>query len=184
MLAVEGPVVVRVPHLVGDLEGFFEALEALLERGEGHAESVVLAVEPGGADAEPGAAAGEDVEGGDLLRQDARVAIGDAGDHGAEADAGRLAGEVAEGGVGLEHVVFGGADHGDLEVVVHDPDGVEPGGFGGGGDFGELRAEPGGAAGPGEVGDLKSDFHSVFLPTAQPWRWFREAAAGRRRALL
>ena len=57
MLAVERPVVIRVPHLVGDLQRLLQALEALLQRREWDAQPLVLAVEPGGADAQPGASA-------------------------------------------------------------------------------------------------------------------------------
>ena len=62
MLAFERAVVVVVPHLVGDLERVLEPLEALLQGRKRHAEAHVLALEPGGADAEPGAAAGEHIQ--------------------------------------------------------------------------------------------------------------------------
>ena len=45
----------------------------------------MLLLEPGGADTELGAAAGEDVERGDRLGQQARVTVGDAGNQEAEA---------------------------------------------------------------------------------------------------
>ncbi len=64
---------------MGDPEGFFEALEAFFEGGEGDAEAEVLALVPTCAEAEPGAAAREDVEGGDGFEEDAGVAVGDAG---------------------------------------------------------------------------------------------------------
>ena len=84
MLAVERAVVAR-PHLVGDAQRLLEPLEALLQRRERHAEARVLLLEPGGADAEVGAAAGQHVERGHRLDEDAGVAVGDAGDHRARA---------------------------------------------------------------------------------------------------
>ena len=72
--------VVGTPHLQADLDSLLEALETLLERRERHSEAEVLALVPGGADAELGSAAGEHVERGDGLRQQARRSIGDAGD--------------------------------------------------------------------------------------------------------
>src|SRR3990170_4846307 len=113
VLALEGTVIVA-PHLVGDLESVFEAFEALLQRREIDTEAMVLAVEPGGADTEPGAATREDVESGRLFDEDAGVPVGDTGDHGAERGFLRLAGDEAEGCVGLEHVEVCRADGWDL----------------------------------------------------------------------
>src|SRR3990170_8382814 len=48
--------VVVAPHLQDDLERLFQPLEPLLQWRERHPQSQVLALEPGGADAEPGAA--------------------------------------------------------------------------------------------------------------------------------
>ena len=55
-----------------------------------------------------GAAAGEHVDRGDGLDEDARVAIGDAGDHRAEAALLCRAGEKGECGVALEHRLSAG----------------------------------------------------------------------------
>src|SRR5438034_11521940 len=86
MLALERPVVVVAPHLIRDLERFFESFEALLQGRERDTEPEMLAFEPGGADAQPGASAGEHVERGDLLEQDSRVAVRDARDHRPQAE--------------------------------------------------------------------------------------------------
>ena len=79
VLPVERPVVVA-PHLVHDLQRLLEPLEPLRQRRERHAERQVLALVPGGADAEHGPAAGQHVERGDDLGEQARVPVGDAGD--------------------------------------------------------------------------------------------------------
>ena len=50
------------PHRVGHLERLLEQLEPLAERREREAEAARLVLVPGGPDAEPGAAAREDVE--------------------------------------------------------------------------------------------------------------------------
>ncbi len=163
MLAFERAVVVRVPHLVGDLQRLFQALEALLKRREGYAQPVVLALEPGGADPQPGAPAGEHVEGRDLLDQDTGVAVGDAGDHRPKRQPLRLSGEITERGVGLQHVVFGGANHRDLEVVVHHPAGIEPGVLSGAGDVRQPSPDLRCASGPGENRDLQADLHGANL---------------------
>lgn len=74
------------------------------------------------ADAEPGPASAEDIEGRHRLGQDTRVAVGDARDEGAELDAGGERRGIRQGGVRLEHVEFWRADHRDLEEVVHHPE--------------------------------------------------------------
>ena len=61
MLARVGPIVVA-PHLQADLDGLFQALESFGGRRKRHAETVVLAVVPGGADAELGTTAGDDAD--------------------------------------------------------------------------------------------------------------------------
>ena len=75
-----------LPHPVGDLERLLEHLEPLAQRREGEAESAALALVPGGADPEPGAAAGQDVERRRRLDPQAWGAVVDAADHQAEAD--------------------------------------------------------------------------------------------------
>ena len=74
------------PHLVGDLQRLLQPLEPLGQRAGTARPAQVLALVPGRADAEPGATAGEHVEGGDGLDEDAGMAIGDAGDERAELD--------------------------------------------------------------------------------------------------
>ena len=82
----------------------------------------MLPLEPAGADAEPGAATGEDVERGDRLDQDAGMVIGDAGDHRAEADAAGDGGGRGQRAVALQHGMLGRADLRDLEIVIHHPE--------------------------------------------------------------
>src|SRR3979411_1840274 len=85
MLAPEGflAAAFAFPHLQADLEGFLEALEALLDRGKGDAEAATLGFVPGGTNPEPRAPGREDVEGGDRLGEDARLVVNDARHHGA-----------------------------------------------------------------------------------------------------
>src|SRR4029079_19737677 len=70
--------------LVRKLQDFLESLEALLEWRQGHAQGMVLLLEPGGADAEEGAPFGQHVQGRHALEQDPRLAICDACDLDAE----------------------------------------------------------------------------------------------------
>src|SRR5215217_7810013 len=63
------------PHLVGDLQGLFQPLEALCGGRKRHAQALGLALVPSRADAEVGAPAREHVEGGDGLQQDARITV-------------------------------------------------------------------------------------------------------------
>src|SRR5438067_4927490 len=71
------------PHLLADLECLLEPLEPLLDWRERDAEAAALRLVPGRADAQPGAPAGEDVESGDRLGEDARLVVDHAGHHGA-----------------------------------------------------------------------------------------------------
>jgi hypothetical protein len=79
----------------------------------------VLALVPGRADTERRAAAGEHVERGDDLGQQAGVAIGHTGDERAELHRGGARGEEAQRRVRLQHRVLGAAVVLHLEVVVH-----------------------------------------------------------------
>ena len=107
--------VVVAPHLEADLQRLLEALEALGQRRERHAEAEVLALVPGGTDAELGPAAREHVEGGDDLGQQPGVAVGDAGDEQpAAACRSVLRGHEAEGRVALEHRVGRGGAAGSI----------------------------------------------------------------------
>ena len=103
VLALERPVVVRVPHLRADLQRLLEALEPLGERRERDAEArgARARTRPRRCPARP--APGEHVERGDGLGEQAGVAVGDARDQQAEVDRGRVGGQVAERRVALEH---------------------------------------------------------------------------------
>ena len=102
-------------------------------RGRPRAARLVLLVP--GADAEPGAAAGQHVERGHRLDQQRGLAEGDRADHGAQAYPLADGGEVAEGGVGLEHRPVGGGVRVGLDEVVGDPQGVHAGLVGRAGDL-------------------------------------------------
>src|SRR4029079_1149348 len=62
-------------HLVRDLEGLLEHLEADAAAREGKTQPLRLLLVPGRADPEPGAAAGQDVQGRGGLHPQARVAV-------------------------------------------------------------------------------------------------------------
>ena len=150
------------PHREADLERFLQALKPLLDRWEWDAEAAALGFVPGRPDAEPGAAAGEHVERGHGLCQDARVAIDRAGHHGAQLHARGDPSHVAEGAVALEHVVVFGAVHADLPEVIHHPDGLEAGLVGRGGDRFDGVAELDRPARPGEVREAEPDLHQPY----------------------
>src|ERR1700686_599615 len=164
-----------LPHGEANLEGLFQPLEAFLHRRKGNAESLAFRLVPGGADAQPGASAGEDVERGDGFRQDAGVAIDGARHHGAELDSRGYPSHVAERAIAFEHLVVFGAVHPDLPEVVHHPDGVEAGVVRGAGNLAERAPEFGRSYGPGEVSDIESDLHGSSgeniseLHEARPW---------------
>ena len=90
VLAVVRPVVVG-PHLPHDLQRLLDPLEPLLQRRERDAEAAVLLLVPGGPEPEHRSPAGEDVEGGHDLGQQAGVPVGDAGHHQLQLDASRCA---------------------------------------------------------------------------------------------
>jgi hypothetical protein len=113
-------------HRAGDPQRVLEALEALAQGRELEAVRTMLVLEPRGADAEPRAPAGDDVERGGGLREQRRVAVGDAADEQPERHARRPRRERAEHHVPLEHVVRLRADPRDLVQVVHHRDRAEP----------------------------------------------------------
>ena len=121
MCAVEGRALLR-EHQAADLQRVLEPLEAFLERREVEPVREVLVLEPGGADAEPGAAAGDDVERRGGFRQQRRVAVGDAADERAERERRGAGGDRGEHRLALEHPVLLGPDAGDLVQVVHQRD--------------------------------------------------------------
>ncbi len=102
-----------------NLERLLEAHEALLERREGDAKSAALRFIPAGADAEPGAAAGQHIQAGDDLDQEAGVAIVDTCRERAQRDAAGHTGQKRQYRVPLQHGQLRRANHADLEVVVH-----------------------------------------------------------------
>jgi hypothetical protein len=69
-----------------DLDAFFQALGALLERREGNPQLLVLRLVPGGPEAELQPALGDAVNGNRLGGKDRRVAVGDPGHQHPEAN--------------------------------------------------------------------------------------------------
>src|SRR5918998_4874500 len=144
------------PHLVGDLQGFFQPLEALGGRGERHTQASGLPLVPSRADAEVGAPAREHVEGGDGLQQNARITVVHAGNQGAELNLLGDARQVVEDVIALEHGFLGFAHPPDLEEVIHHPDACEAGLVGGLSDFCQLRSDRTWGVGPSEAWNLQS----------------------------
>ena len=149
------------PHLQADLDGLLELLETLGDRREPDAEAARLFLVPARADPQPRPAAGQHVQGGDGLGQDARVPVDGPGDERAEPGARRVRGQEAQRGVRLQHFVLGRPDRADLEEVVHDHDVREAGVVRGAGHGGQGGAELFGTSRPGEIGNLKSDLHTI-----------------------
>jgi hypothetical protein len=133
-----------LPHAVGDLERVLEHLEPLAGCGPREPEALGLGLVPGGgADAEPGPAARQDVERRGGLDPQPRAAVVDAADHQPESGALAMGGHEAERRPALEHGLELRARAADLPEVVHHPDGVE-------------ASAVGGADGAGEVGPIAS----------------------------
>ena len=118
-----------------------------------------LLLVPGRADAEPGPAAGEDVERRDALGQQAGLPVDHRGHPGEQLDPRRAGGQVAESGVGLEHLVLGRPDDADLPDMVHDAQLGEARLLRRDRDRGQVSAEPLRAAGPGEIRQVQAKFH-------------------------
>ena len=140
-------------------EGLLEHLEPVAQGREREAEAARLVLVPGGPDAEPRSAAGEDVQRGRGLDPEPRVPVVDAADHEPEPGVLRVRGQEPEGGHAFEHRLLGLADAADLEEVVHDPDRIEAHVVGLAGDPGERRPDGLPASGPGERADLQADLH-------------------------
>ena len=154
VLALEGDGAVGIEEEADDLHGLLEAIQALLQGGEGPAEGGVLALEPGSADADVHAAAAHVVHGRDHLGDEGGVAVRVARHERAQADALGDGGESREEGVGLERrdLIAEVAD-GREEVVV-DPEAGPSARIDGTGDGGDVL--PAG----GVVVELGADLHS------------------------
>jgi hypothetical protein len=116
-----------------------------------------------------GAALADDVQRGDDLGEQRRIAVGVAGHQRAQLDVLGCGRQPAEGGIRLQHRLVGGSEPGQLIEVVHHEDGVEAGRIGFlrlGDDCGEQLFD---ARAVREVGDLKSEFdgHVVHVTTTK-----------------
>ncbi len=125
------------PHPGAELQGVLKQLVAGGRPREGDAETLTLLPVVTGADAQPGAATGEDVQGGHRLRQHGRVPEVDPRGQGHQPDRARVGGEEAEGRVRLQARAFGAAHDRVLPQVVADRDAVEASLVGQRRDFGE-----------------------------------------------
>ena len=143
------------------MERLLEPLEAFGDWRKGNAESLRLGFVPGCTDAQPGPAAGEDVECSDDLGEHPGMAIDRPGDDGEQPHLRGMRSRVTEGGVGLQHLSLGRADRADLEEVVHQSQELESGIVRGSGDSCQVPPQLGWAARPGEVGNLEAEFHAI-----------------------
>ena len=162
VLAVEGDDLVA-EHGPADLHRLLEPVEALAGGGELDPETLVLDVVPGRPDPEHGPPRADDVEGGDDLGQQRRVAVGDPGHHGAQPDAAGARRQATEQRVGLQHGLGGAAQGGELVEVVHHPQRLEARRLGGHGLLGHGLEELVVGHAEGEVGDLESDSHDPIM---------------------
>src|SRR5579864_2600566 len=119
--------VLALPHGQADLQCFLEPLEPFRDWREGNAQPSTLQFVPGGTDPEPGPAAGEDVQGGHRLGEDARIAVDGAGHHGTQLHPLRHRRHEGQRAVALEHLVFRRTEAANLPEVIHDPERIEPG---------------------------------------------------------
>ena len=118
----------------------------------------MLVLVPRRADAKDGPALGDHVEGGDLLREQGRIPVGDSRHQRGELDAAGLRGEGRQRDVRLEHRLGLRADATNLIEVVHHGDEVEACGLGRLGIL-DHPVEQSRAIGAGEreVGHVKSE---------------------------
>ena len=161
---LDGPVVLAgeahplaFDHRQDDLQCLIEFGESFGERAELEAELIVLEFEPAGTDAQHGPPLTDHIQGGDDFRQQRRIAIGVAGDQGAEQYVLSRRRQRAECGIGLQHRLIGGAEHGQLVEVIHHEDRIESRGLRLPGlcDDGWEQLRDRGAV--GEVGDLETE---------------------------
>jgi hypothetical protein len=144
------------PHLQADLEGLFEALEALCGWGKGQTEAPGLLFVPGGPNAKHGPPAGKHVERRDDLGDEARRSVDDARDQGEELNPGGVGGDKAQRRVGLEHLLLHFANVSDLPQVIHDANAIEAGLIAGAGYRRKVVAKAGWPPRKREVGDVQT----------------------------
>jgi hypothetical protein len=160
--ALERPLVVA-PHLQHDLDGLLEPFESLGHRRVRHAEGMMLAVVPGGADAEERPSLAQHVEGRRDLGQKSGVPVGHARDDRSQLHPLGFRGEIAERRVALEHRVVCGLEALHLEEVVHDREpGCSPG-FRGRRGLRDGRCQCLGIAGQREIEEVESEAHTATL---------------------
>src|SRR5215207_311634 len=127
VLPLEGSLVAALtaPHAQADLDRLLQHLETLPLRREGYPESARLFFVVARADAEPGAALGEDVQRGHRLCQDGRVTEMHPRNHRSEHGPLRVGGQKRQGRVALRFVRLRSPHYRMLPDVVRDADAVE-----------------------------------------------------------
>ena len=152
--------VLPLPHLVADAERFLQHLETDPQGRHREAQAVAFFFVPGGADAEVGASAAQNVQRRCGLGPQAGLAVVDAAHHQPQRRLLRMGRHVAQGSPAFEHRLLGLPDAADLVEVVHHPQRGEAGRVGCLGDASESRADGRIAARPCERGNLQTDLHS------------------------
>ena len=108
VLSFDGALVAALatPHARADLKRFLQHLEALTERWEGNSQSARLVLETAGSDAEPCVPAGEHVQCGYGLGQEARVPKGHGRDERQYLGPRGVCGDERKHRVALQHVAL------------------------------------------------------------------------------
>jgi hypothetical protein len=154
--------VLALPHRQACLDGFLEHIEPLtrpLGKREPKPRSLLWVV--AGPDAEHRAAAGQDVEGGHHLGQQARRTVGGGGGEGQQPHPPGVRGDVGERRVSLEVVLERATDDRMHPDVVGDRDEVESGLVCCAHDLGQEAAQPRGTALPARFDDVHAELHLV-----------------------
>jgi hypothetical protein len=80
---------------------------------------------PGRADAKIGSPVREHIQRSCCLDQQARITIGDAGNHCSQLDAIGMPGGKRQGAITFQHLVLSRSYYRNLEKMIHDPEAVE-----------------------------------------------------------
>src|SRR5215212_2524085 len=154
--SLEGPLIATLtaPHPQANLDRLLEHLEALLERGKGYPQPARLLFVMTGPDAEPDAPAGEHVQGGHRLCQQARVPEVRSRHHRCEFDSAGVCGKERQGRVALELLALWPTHNRMLPEVVCHTDAIQARFLGGPRDLGQCRAKAFRAARPVEAVEL------------------------------
>jgi len=99
------------------------------------------------------------------------MTVGHTGNHHAQFDSLGVTGDEVEQAVALGHVVLGWPEEGQLEEVIHRPDGIEAGSLGALCDRGHRLSDGRWATRPGELLQIEADIHRNRSLAASMIRW-------------